>query len=182
MPPPPNPAPAERFAQLIDALCRAVAAHGARHRLAGPILLLLWSRLRRMAARVARLAARLRLGTLPPARRPASPRPGGPPPRRLPQGFAWVVRLVPEAASSASQLRHLLADPQMAALVEAAPSMGRLLRPLCRMLGVRPPPGLKPPPRPAASSRAARPPDRPPSAPRPKPHVPWPGRRPQIAA
>jgi len=150
VPPPPNQTPAARFALIIEALCRAIAARSARHRLAGPILLLLWSRLRRTAARFARLAARIDAGLPPVARhRPAAPRPPRVRPKpRLPEGFAWVVRLVPEAACSASQLQHLLEDPQVAALIEAAPPMGRLLRPLCRMLGVRPPPGLTPPPPP----------------------------------
>jgi hypothetical protein len=58
---------------------------------------------------------------------------------------------VPEAAAFGAQLQHLLADPEMAALVAAAPQAGRVLRPLCRMLGVRPPPGpLAPPSRPRA--------------------------------
>ena len=194
VPPRPTPAPATRFALLIDALCRAIAAHGARHRRAGPVLLLLWPWLRRTAGRLARLAARIEAGRKPQARRrPAAPRPSQVSPKhrpRLPEGFAWVVRLVPEAASSASQLRHLLADPDMAALIEAAPTAGRLLRPLCRMLGVRPPPSLAPPslapPRPAAlrPARAATAPtsDRPPSAPGPRPPVPWPRRAPPVAA
>ena len=193
VPPSPNPAPAARFALIIDALCRAIAAHGARHRLAGPVLLLLWPWLRRTVGRFARLAARLQAGRmLSTRRRPAAPRPPRartPRKPRLPEGFAWVVRLVPEAAASASQLQHLLADPDVAALIAAAPTMGRLLRPLCRMLGVRPPPGLTPPreaaPRPArrkAAPCAANPPDRPPPAPRPRPPVIRPGRAPPVAA
>ncbi len=68
------------------------------------------------------------------------------------------MRLVPQTASGASQLQHLLAEPEMAALIAAAPQMGRILRPLCRMLGVRPPPGLRAPPparAPAPASPAA---------------------------
>jgi hypothetical protein len=71
---------------------------------------------------------------------------------------------VPEAAAAGSQLRHLLADPEMAALIEAAPQMGRLLRPLCRSLGVRLPPGLLPPPR-APKPRKPRSPQPPRPAP-----------------
>jgi hypothetical protein len=144
------PAPADRFARLIEGLCQAIAARGAASGLAVPLMVLIWSRLRRMAARFARLADRVRAGTLP---RRAARRSGksGPPPPRLPGNFAWLVRLVPQAAAGGSQLRHLLADPEMAELLAAAPQMGRILRPLCRMLGVRPPPGpLAPPPRPRA--------------------------------
>ncbi len=151
--PAPHP-PAERFARLIDGLCRAVAARSGRG-LAGPLIVLIWSRLRRIAARFALLAGRIRDGRLaaPAARRRhrAAPRPPAPRPR-LPRGVAWLVRLVPEAAASGAQLQHLLADPEMAALIAAAaPQMRRILGPLCRMLKIRPPPGpLTPSPRPRA--------------------------------
>jgi hypothetical protein len=75
-----------------------------------------------------------------------------------------MIGLVPEAAASGSQLQHLLADPEMAALAAAGPQLGRLLRPLCRALGVTPPPYLTPPPPPPpprAASRAAGPPRNP---------------------
>ncbi len=168
------PAPADRFARVIDLLCRAIAAHSAGAPRVRPLLLLVWSRLRRMAVRFARLAARVQAGA-PPATRPRPAR-SGPPPKPLPRGFAWLVRLVPATAASAAQLQHLLADPEMAALIAAAPQAGRILRPLCRMLGIRPPPGLsRPPPaapaapsRPAATGRApppASPRDRPPRPP-----------------
>ncbi len=141
-------------------------------------MLLLWSRLRRTAERFARLAAKVHAGTLPPPRRRLrSPRPARPQPLRLPRGVAWLLRRLPQAAAAASQLQHLLADPAMADLLAAAPQAGRLLRPLCQMLGVRPPParslssgrkqagpvGPPPPVRPAAPSRPAfrpRPPPR----------------------
>jgi hypothetical protein len=143
------PPAADRFARIIDDLCRAVAAHIARDRTAGPLIVLIWSYLRRKAARFAALAARVRTGTLPaaPAARRRAARPASSRPRqRLPEGFAWLVRLVPEAACLGSQLQHLLTDPEMAALVSAAPGMARILRPLCRMLAVAPAPGLLPPP------------------------------------
>jgi hypothetical protein len=43
-----------------------------------------------------------------------------------------------------SQLKHLLADPEMVALIEASPQQaGRLLRPVCNMLGIEPIPALQ---------------------------------------
>jgi hypothetical protein len=36
-----------------------------------------------------------------------------------------------------SQLTYLLADPEMVALIEAAPQARRLLRPLCNMLAIK---------------------------------------------
>ena len=172
---PPFP-PADRFAGIVDGLCRAVAAQIAGGRLAGPLIILIWTRLRHIARRFGGIAARLNAGRLrrraAPRRRPAqeTPRPRrhrGP--RPLPQGFAWLIRLAPGAAAgAASQLRHLLAEPDMAALIAAAPQTGRSLRSLCWMLGVRPPPDLPrrrrvPPAVPAAKQPpAAAPPGAPP--------------------
>ncbi len=178
MQPPAPPALADRFACLVEGLRRAIAARGAGAWLAVPLMLLLWSRLRRIALRFARLAEKLRAGTLPPPRRRLrSSRPARPPALRLPRGVAWLLRRLPQAAAAASQLQHLLADPAMDDLLAAAPQAGRLLRPLCQMLGVCPPParslssgrkqagpvGPPPPVRPAAPSRPAgrsRPPPR----------------------
>ena len=106
------PTPTNRLAGLIDALCQAVARRGGgRDRLAGPLVILIWSRLRRLAAQVAALAARIEAGRHRryPARRPprAAPRRHTPP--SLPHGPAWLLPLVPEAASSGSQLQYLLA-------------------------------------------------------------------------
>jgi hypothetical protein len=84
-----------------------------------------------------------------PCRRAQKPRPGRPAPPWLPRGQAWVIRLVPATAAAASQLRALLAEPEMAALAQAPP-MRRLLRPLCQMLGVAPPPPVPKRPAPAA--------------------------------
>jgi hypothetical protein len=169
----------DRFALIVADLCRAVAARGGARAagplVAGPLIVLIWGRLQRLATRFAGLVARA--GS--PARPSASPRP----PRtlrraapstarpRLPEGFGWLLRQVPEAAAYAGQLQHLLDDPDVAALLAAAPQIGRALRPLCRSLGIRPGPALRPPPpatpvrRPRAASPATRPPaTRPPGA------------------
>ena len=155
----PSSAP-DRFALLIEALCASVAASHARG-LAGPVIVLIWGRLRRMAARFA-AAAIPAVSRIPAASRPAQPRPAQSRPAlsrrgadarpRLPGGFGWLIRLSPAAACHGGQLQRLLADPEMAALLAATPRMGRLLRPLCRMLAVEPPPGLL-----APTNRARRP-------------------------
>jgi hypothetical protein len=144
----------ERFALVLDGLCRALAAHMAANRAAAPLLILLWSRLRRAASRFAALAARAAADPAPsPRPRTARPRTRPSPPYpRLPQGFAWLIRLVPEAAAYGGQLQHLLSQPDMAALLQAAPQAARILRPLCRMLAVPsdtilPPPAQRPVPR-----------------------------------
>ena len=89
--PPPPPSATDRFALVIEGLCQAVAARSAGGRMAGPVIILIWTRLRRAAARFAALAARVRAGTLP------SPAPG--PPHRLPPGTPA------SAASSTGRLR-----------------------------------------------------------------------------
>ena len=152
------PPPIERFALIIEALCQAAAARSARRWIAVAIANLIWMRLRRTGARFAKLAARVRAGELPAAARASasgasdqsaesraerqakrrkSDDPADRLAKRLPRGFAWLLRLVPEAAVYGSQLNHLLSDPEMVALLQAAPQMGRLLRPLCQMLGIR---------------------------------------------
>ena len=54
----------------------------------------------------------------------------------LPNGRGWLVREIGwEAAGYGSHLAHLLAGPEMQALIAAVPGVGRVLRPVCRMLG-----------------------------------------------
>ena len=142
--------PAERLARIIDDVCKAAAARAPRGFLAIPVLLLLWARLKRMSLRITRLAARAAAGTLPTTpraspRQPLARRPPATPPRRLPRRTGWLCQPVPAACAYASQLQHLLSEPDMLALLDAAPGIERLLRPFCRMLGVTRP---KQPPRP----------------------------------
>lgn len=141
---------ADRFALIMDGLCRVVAQRQ-KTGLPGPLAILLWTTFRRMAVRFANLAARVHAGTLPsPARRrprhcerseaiqsdnppPASPRPQP----RLPRTFGWLLSLVPEIACYRSQLQHLLSDPELTALQAAGPQFGRILHPLCHILAIR---------------------------------------------
>ncbi len=159
--------PFERLAALIDGLCRAVATHGARGLLTAALQLLLWSRLNRMARRARVLARRMAAGkpliTPRPARATPRSAPRPPPSRpyvRLPRGLLWLVRVTPGTAVEAARLRFLLDDPEMARLA-GSPPMRRLIRPLCRMLGVDPPPPIKPqaPPGPMAAEPPPPPPE-----------------------
>ena len=70
----------------------------------------------------------------PPA--PHAPAPAAPGKPRLPRRYAWVVRMFRGAAIGLSQMEHLLRDPEMIALLASNPKLGRILRPLCWMLGV----------------------------------------------
>jgi len=75
---------------------------------------------------------------------------------------------VADAVGYRSQLENLLRDPEMAALLAAAPaSLGRPLRSLCWMLRVDPPEILALPKKP-------RPPRKKPPAPEPAPEAPEP--------
>ena len=127
---------------------------------------LLLTRIGRISGRFHALYHHWRAGTL---SKPAPSRPGRPsraPAPRLPTRQAWVIAAVGyQAAGRAAQLNALMAEPQFAEFITAVPRAGRLLRPLCRILGIAPlPPVLARPPR-------TRPPVIPkPRAPKP-PHI-----------
>ncbi|MBC7636130.1 MAG: hypothetical protein H7251_11060 [Acetobacteraceae bacterium] len=58
-------------------------------------------------------------------------------PMTLPPGRGWLVREVGwEATGYMAQLEALLAEVTSRASLASAPAAGRLLRPICRMLGV----------------------------------------------
>ena len=156
---PPEPeklGPAAIVALILTNVCNSAAAALVRRSDLTPMLRLLWSRLQRTIRRFARLAELVAQNRLPPPRpprkRPETPEQTSKPERakklRLPQGFAWLLPLVPMVGNYGSQLEHLLQDPEMLALIEAAPQAKRLLRPILHMLGRRPPPLLALPARP----------------------------------
>jgi hypothetical protein len=158
--------PAERFGGILYWLTQAVAARTGWS-LTLPLIGHIVGRLNRIKQCFADLAARIAAGKYSPRRRVAPPRgrPGHRPPQnKLPQKFGWLLALVPETVVYRSHLESLLLDPEMAALLAAAPTaMRRPLRSLCRMLRLPPPPILALPPRP-----------KPPRAPRAKPEKPPP--------
>jgi hypothetical protein len=167
---PPTPTPAERFATCLQWLTKAVVAMMGGERL--PLLLIgqIVDRIRRIKQRFATLAARIESGKYVPRNLSAPPRkrPGqAPPPKNpLPNTFGWLLKLVPEAVQYRGQLEILLQDPEMAALLAAAPaSLRRPLRSLCWMLHLAPPEILARPP-------STRPKTRPPKPERPAAETP----------
>lgn len=163
-----NPFPltlTDRFACILGGLCRMVAARGGRDHAAAPVALLVWSRLSRMVTRFKALVAQMEAGTL------LSPRPrtsrrkpaahAAPQELRLPSGHIWLIKFAPETVQFSGQVQHLLTDTEMMRLMAAAPQAGRIVRPLCRMLGLavpevaRLPPGRarRAKPKPAAKRR-----------------------------
>ena len=81
----------------------------------------------------------------------------------LPRSFAWLHRMLPNSASTlasylGSVVRH---HPEIQAFVADCPQAGRLLRPICKMAGVKPPDYLALPKRvrkPGLRRRPAAPP------------------------
>ncbi len=131
---------ADRFALSLDGLRRVVAARIAGGMMAAAMILLVWQRLQRIERRIKGMLARFRQGRLV-VRRAVISRVGvvrsGGGVARLPRDFAWLVKLVPyQAACFAGQISTLLGEPEMVALLAAAPQARRVLAPLCRMLGI----------------------------------------------
>lgn len=130
---------ADRLALTLDGLGRSVAARVGAGVLTAAMIVLVWVRLRRVERQMLGLLARFRAGRL---RVVAVPRVGGGGGRGgrvavLPRRFGWLLGLVPgEAASFAGQMRSVLAEPEMVALMATAPQARRVLRPVCRMLGI----------------------------------------------
>ncbi len=189
--PAPGPGLSQRLTLVVQALRAAIAAHAARDRAAVALAWLVWHYLKRLAARFTALAARVSAGKLAVVSRAmglraasevARLRPPG-----LPHGFAWLIRLAPSTVALRGQVCHLLGDPELVALLAAAPGAGRILRPLCRMLGIEAgpdfPPALfqrpDPPPMLDLTLAASEPPAASPSpAPQPQPQSPAPSRPP----
>jgi hypothetical protein len=136
----------------MHALREIIGNHAGRHPASVAVITLLWPYLNRVAKRFEALVRRVEAGgalvrTGAASLAPRLPRFGPPRLRRpgLPTGFAWLIRLVPyHAACIGGQVRHLLVKPEMAALFLAAPQVGRIFRPLCRMLAIAPGPDLPP--------------------------------------
>jgi hypothetical protein len=140
--PPVPPNLSQRLAGVIKILRRAIETYGVAHPASLPIILLVSFHLGRVVNRFASLARRVRAGTAAIRKRPpaTAPRPAAttPPKPTFPRRFFWLLQIAPghHTGAGRAQLRHLLADPEMAAFLEAAPQAARLFRPLCRILGI----------------------------------------------
>jgi len=89
-------------------------------------------------------AAAAAIAATPAAAQPESP-PRAPRPPRLPGNYGWLPGVSCGVAAAASQLRHLLTDPELLAVLHTSPALVRMLRPLCWMLGVDLPATVLPP-------------------------------------
>ena len=136
---------ARRLAVILGALAAVIARRFLRMPGRMALILPLWRWLTHAARRFERAALRPEVARrIRPARAAGKVRAAGGD-VRLPSGHGWLVReLGWEAAGHGSQLAHLLAQPEMQALLAAAPGVGRVLRPLCRVLGLDPAPVARP--------------------------------------
>ncbi len=129
---------------------------GTRAHIFGALHFPLCNYLNRAARRLAALLDAIEAGTLrAPRQRPPRERAARPPARpALPAKKDWLGRTLGwEIRGFASQLEHLLNQPETQALLVREPARAaRILRPLARMLGIAPialppPPSRKPTPR-----------------------------------
>jgi hypothetical protein len=142
--------PAERFAAIIALLREIVGIVGYRA-VDPPLNLAVYKRLGVFARRFAQILAQ----PARPARPQSTPRPRAQRPKpapsavKLPTRFGWLPRLYPghQIPGAGGQLAHLLTEPDMIALINAHPSLARILRPLCHMLRLKPPLYLALPPK-----------------------------------
>ena len=145
------PTSALRFADIAQALCRALG-HAMGIGLVQVVMgLVIYRRIQRVRELLVALEARFLAGLVGSGQPARVAVVGGEAPARdvgvpramqasrvwLPRRFGWLCGLVPgEAASYAGQLRVVLAEPEMVALLAACPRAVRIVRPLCWMLGI----------------------------------------------
>jgi hypothetical protein len=193
---PPIPNVVELLGAMLVRMVMAIAGRVSWSSLSPQVVQLICDRVRVNKQRIDQIVAQIRAGTYVFRRRTGKPRAPAPPgaerpprpPSPLPQKFGWLLPLIPakpeeywHANALRSQLESALQNPEMVALIEAAPvSLGRPLRSLCWMFGLKRPPILAPPRRtaphptppraakPKAAAKAKRPPplpSRPPTRP-----------------
>jgi hypothetical protein len=132
---------AQRLWQIAILLRETVAARGPRDKSMVPMIWLIAIRLGRLATRFEQVIARLVAGTVSVPRRAyvrkarvAVVRPEGE--LRLPTRKAWLIRTVQETAVYSGRIEHLLADPDMMALLATSPAACKIMRQFCHMLGM----------------------------------------------
>ncbi len=156
------------FRRLSDAVSDAAKPADSKTRFARIAAAWFWLDTKLKA--VAELTLKLQTGKLRPlrpatrtqSRKPAKRDEGRLPPLRY--GPGWFPNEIPDCAPAIAEFEAQLADPEFRALLEAEPARyGRLLRPVCRALGLTPPEPLRnPPPRATAPTEAAEKPPAPP--------------------
>ena len=126
------------FTAMFTGLQAAIAVVAARERHLTVLLVAVWGRIGRIRTRLERLIALWRAGMLPKPRksRAGATRVGVSTKSELPRVPAWLLVAVREAGPFGTRLEHLLSQDECVEFLAAVPQARRLLRPLCRMLGV----------------------------------------------
>ena len=133
LPPTTTPELARRLGVILAALAGLVAARFLRRPELAGLIVPLWRRLTHVARRFEQAAVAVPRRVRVRAARIGERKVGV----RLPGGQGWLVRVLGyEAAGYGSQLAHFLDDAEMRALIAAVPGVGRVLRPVCWMLGL----------------------------------------------
>ena len=145
---------AARFSAIIAQLIGFIALRLGRHPRLAALTPRFCNRLNRAARIIAATMARIATGKhrapRPDLRRNRVRAPRTSIPLALPTSPGWLLRaLKHEAALTRMHLETLLAEPGMAELLAAAPTLHRLLNPIRRALGIgHEPRAIKPPPPP----------------------------------
>ena len=136
----PSPATAETIAAKLRMILLGLRSVLGMWQLDGALVVRVSALAGRVFGRIERMLIRFRAGKLrtgvtqPNRKAAASTKPRAP---ALPRKFGWlVIAGKHQAAGYASQLQHLMAEPEMAELLEASPQARRVLRPLCRALAI----------------------------------------------
>ena len=168
--------PAERFAAILHCIGLA-AMKRTGWSLTLQLIGLICTRLREIRWRFAKIAAQVQAGTYRPRRstgprsKPAARKPRQPGQTRQKAGWLWQA--MPEIVVFRNQIENLLREPEMVALMAAAPTaLRRPVRSLCHMLKLPPPTILalpKPAKPPPASAAGPDPPPKEGEAPPPPP-------------
>jgi len=132
--------PYQTLSAVLRALRGEVGGWHLRGMLSHLVMMLLYQRLGEICGKIERLAARFQAGRLwrrvsgAGARKSGAAKTGA---RIWPGRFAWLVRAAGyQVAGYGCQLRHVLEQPEMVDLMKASPQAARLLKPVCRMLGI----------------------------------------------
>ena len=124
---------------VLKGMCLALGPHVNSAKT--PVLRLAYDRIGRAATRFLALFTRWQTNTLPTPRPTRAGQPYTPRPKPyFPAGRAWLAGATDHhVRGRASQLEHLIASPDMAEFLTQVPQAGRILRPLCQMLGINTP-------------------------------------------
>ena len=164
----------QRLTRIVAHLAQSLTIYAPRVKMPVSLCQSLNRRLIRLMDRLRTLIVRGPLPPRPPRATPRNPPANPPKPDTTefypPTNFGWLAFMFPGSDISAkrSHLLILLDEPETQSLITSHPMLARSLRPLCHMLGIKPPACLKLPRRPRIKRAPSPtpPPPKPPKTPR----------------